>query len=142
MFGVIDTRDLEQKSTPVIGCFACCRVFTGGGSACFCLQLICLVKLHTVSSSLVGVVTIKYPLMAPHRSSHPASGSPPTPPVCVFQLYGCVLFAPCVFHWRRVFHRTCVVCFICRLVGLVSCRVGSQAWRVGGCGSFELESGG
>ena len=57
------------------------RVFTGGGSACFSLQLICLVKLHTESSSLVGVGTIKYPLMAPHGSSHPASGSPL--PLCV-----------------------------------------------------------
>ena len=89
------------------------------------------------SSSLAGVGTIKYPLMAPHRSSHPASGLPG----CVSIARCCVLFPPCVFHWCRVYfigRAACVVSFICRLV--VFGRVGSQAWR--GCGSSELESGG
>ena len=126
MFGVMDIRDLDHSSSSQLDVLPAVEYLPelAGGSACFGLQLICLVKLHTVSSSLVGVGTIKYPLMAPHGSSHPASGS--APPVCVSIVRLCFLFAPCVFHWRCAFHRTCVVCFICRLVGLVSRRVRGQ----------------
>ena len=49
--------------------------------------------LLTVSSSPVGGGTIKYRLMAPHRSSHPASGLY----VCVFQSYGSVFYLLRVF---------------------------------------------
>ena len=52
--------------------------------------------LLTVSSSPVGGGTIKYRLMAPHRSSHPASGLY----VYVFQSYGSVFYLLRVFSIR------------------------------------------
>ena len=56
--------------------------------------------LLTVSSSPVGGGTIKYRLMAPHRSSHPASG-----PMCV------------------CFNRTalCFICYVCFPFGMGAC---------------------
>ena len=120
-----------------------CLFVTGGGSACFCLQLICLVKPHGELITGGG----RHDQISVNGSTQIlTSGICFSPSLCVFQMHGCVLFtapAVCFSLAACISHRTCVVCFICRLAGLVSVvRVFSQAWRVVGCGSSELESSG
>ena len=134
----------SEKTIPLpffhpTGCFAC--LVTGGGSACFCWQLICLVKPHGELITGEG----RHDQISVNGSTQIlTSGICFAPTLCVSIARLCFIYCSVCFSLAAcISHRTCVVCFICRLAGLVSVvRVFSQAWRVVGCGSSELESSG